>query len=76
MQFLRRPGFLLWFTIALNILLHAPFLHLPPCSIHVWRQCNTLAVARNFYEEDPNILRPRVDRRGESTGVTGMQFPA
>lgn len=64
------------FIIVLNILLHLPFINLPPCSIHVWRQCNTLAVTRNYYEEDSNILHPRVDRRGTTDGITGMQFPA
>ena len=44
--------------------------------LHVWRQCNTMAVARNFYEEGMDILRPRVDRRGSTDGVTGMQFPS
>ena len=62
--------------LLLNIIAHLPYLHLPPCSIHVRRQCNTLAVARNFFEEDNNILKPRVDRRYDSDGVTGMQFPA
>ncbi len=62
--------------LLLHIFTHLPFLSLPPCSIHVWRQCNTLAVARNFFEEDNNILQPRVDRRYDSDGVTGMQFPA
>ncbi len=49
---------------------------LPPQSIHVWRQCSTLAVARNLYEEGMNPLRPRIDQRFETDGVTGMQFPA
>ncbi|CAN5450778.1 hypothetical protein BH11BAC2_BH11BAC2_00730 [soil metagenome] len=66
---------MLYFTLLLNAVLHLPFVSLPPCSIHVWRQCNTLAVARNFHEEDANILKPRVDCRFESDGVTGMQFP-
>lgn len=35
-----------------------------------------MAVARNFYEGDMNILRPRVDRRNDTDGVTGMQFPS
>lgn len=61
--------------ISVNFLLHIPFVNLPPCSIHVWRQCNTLAVARNFANEDMNIFKPRVDRRHNTDGVTGMQFP-
>lgn len=68
-----------WFwplLIGLNFLLHAPFFQLPPSSLHVWRQCNTMAVARNFYEESMDILKPRVDRRNATDGVTGMQFPS
>lgn len=49
---------------------------MPPRGTHVWRQCITMAVARNFYQEDMNILRPRVDRREDTDGVTGMQFPS
>lgn len=68
-----------WFwplLLGLNFVLHAPFFNTPPHSIHTWRQANTMAVARNFYEEDMNILRPRVDRRNDTDGVTGMQFPS
>ncbi|MBG8554421.1 ArnT family glycosyltransferase [Hymenobacter guriensis] len=68
-----------WFwplLLGLNFLLHLPFFALPPNANHSWRQCNTMAVARNFAEESMNILRPRVDRRGTTDGVTGMQFPA
>jgi hypothetical protein len=32
-------------------------------------------VARNFLEEDANILYPRVDFGGEKPGITGMEFP-
>ncbi|WP_165822194.1 ArnT family glycosyltransferase [Hymenobacter edaphi] len=68
-----------WFwpvLLGLNFLVHLPFFGLPPKGAHSWRQCNTMAVARNLYEEGMNPLRPRVDRRGASDGVTGMQFPA
>lgn len=68
-----------WFwplLIGLNFVLHLPAFRLPPVALHVWRQCNTMAVARNFYEEDMNILKPRVDRRNDTDGVTGMQFPS
>jgi hypothetical protein len=68
-----------WFwplLLSLNFLLSAPFFGLAPASVHVWRQCNTMAVARNFYEESMNILRPRIDRRNDTDGVTGMQFPS
>lgn len=76
LDFERLPRWFWPVLLGLSFGLHAPFFQLPPSGAHVWRQCNTLAVARNFYEEDMNILRPRVDRRGTTDGVTGMQFPA
>ena len=68
-----------WFwplLLGLNFVLHVPAFRLPPTGIHTWRQCNTMAVTRNFYEEGMNILQPRVDRRNDTNGVTGMQFPS
>lgn len=65
--------FLLFFLV--NLLVHLPFLHLPPCGTHVWRQCNTLAMSRNFAEEGMNILEPKIDRRNETNGITGSHFP-
>lgn len=62
-------------AILLNIILHLPFINTAPHSVHVWRQCNTLAVARNFYEEDMNLFNTRVDNRGNSPGITGSHFP-
>lgn len=63
-------------AFIISALSHLPFLNLGPRSVHVWRQANTLAVARNFAQEDMDILNPRVDRRLDSNGVTGMQFPS
>lgn len=64
------------FAFLLSAISHLPFINLGPRSVHVWRQCNTLAVARNFYQEDMDIMNPRVDRRLDTDGVTGMQFPS
>lgn len=73
---LARRGRWLALVAALSLLAHLPFAGRPPGGTHVWRQCNTLAVARNFAEEEFNLLRPRVDRRYDTDGVTGMQFPS
>lgn len=62
-------------SITVFVLIHLVYINLPPCSIHVWRQCNTLAVAQNFHDESFNILEPRVDRRFEGDGITGTAFP-
>lgn len=62
-------------SITVFVLIHLVYINFPPCSIHVWRQCNTLAVAQNFHDESFNILEPRVDRRFEADGITGTAFP-
>ena len=60
--------------ILMQILSHFTYLKLPAVGNHVWRQCNTLAVARNYYQEDMNILYPRIDKRYHTNGITGPQF--
>ena len=62
--------------IALWLITHLPYMHLPACGNHVWRQCNTLAVAKNYADESMNLLEPRVDKRFDKSGITGPQFPA
>lgn len=66
----------LLFIISLQFALHLPYMHLAPRSIHLWRQCNTLAMARNFYEMEMNIFHPRVDHIKNTEGITGSQFPS
>lgn len=61
--------------VMLFVALHAPRITMPPLDEHSWRQVDTAAVARNFQYESPNILLPRVDIRGQLSGITGMEFP-
>jgi hypothetical protein len=42
---------------------------------HSWRQADTAAIARNFSEERLNILYPRIDWRGATTGEVECEFP-
>ena len=63
------------FSCLLFVVLHIFFVKLPPCGNHVWRQSNTLAIAKNFHQENMNILLPRIDKRYDHTGVTGTNFP-
>jgi len=67
---------ILLIAFIISALSHIPFINLGPRSVHAWRQCNTLAVARNFHQESMDIMNPRVDRRLDTNGVTGMQFPS
>ncbi len=62
--------------MLLVVLTHLPYMKLPAVGNHVWRQCNTLAVAKNYADESMNLLEPRVDKRFDKSGVTGPQFPA
>lgn len=65
------------FCILLGIyfLVHLHGITNPPLDLHSWRQADTAAVARNFQEESPNLLMPRIDMRGQNSGITGMEFP-
>ena len=63
-------------TIASTVLLHVFFIDMPPKSMHLWRQSHTLAVTRNFFEEEMNPMHPRVDNRFDTDGITGSQFPS
>lgn len=49
----------------------------PPIEVsHNWRQTTSLMVARNFYQQNNNILYPTLDETGEKPGIVGMEFPA
>jgi hypothetical protein len=65
---------LLIVLMLVQVISHVAYLKLPAVGNHVWRQCNTLAVARNYYQEDMNILYPRIDKRYHTNGITGPQF--
>ena len=70
-----RPIILIVVLLLLHTLLHFKYLDLPPVGFHQWRQTQTLSVARNFYEEGMNVFQPRVDNRGQYSGITGVEFP-
>ncbi len=40
-----------------------------------WRQADTAAIARNFFEEEGGLLYPRVDWRGATPGYAETNFP-
>jgi hypothetical protein len=75
-KLISHKAYILSAICALSFLAHLPFINIPPSSVHAWRQCNTLAVARNFAEEEMDIFHPRIDRRFDGDGITGMQFPS
>lgn len=65
---------LIIFICLVQLITHINYLKVPASGHHVWRQCNTLAVARNYAEVDMNILYPRIDKNYGTDGITGPQF--
>lgn len=64
------------FWIVVFFLVRMYGITMPPLEIgHNWRQTDGMMIARNFYEQDANILYPRVDVAGEKTGIVGCEFP-
>jgi hypothetical protein len=61
--------------LAAFVAAHVPFLLFPLGGVHAQRQADTFAIARNLVVESFDPLRPRVDARGDASGVTGMEFP-
>jgi hypothetical protein len=46
-----------------------------PIGVHSWRQSDTAAVARNYYEEGYRFAFPRIDWRAGGPGHVEMEFP-
>ena len=47
----------------------------PFLDLQTWRQADTAAIARNYYEEGFDFFHPRVDWRGDTPGYVEMEFP-
>lgn len=70
-----KPAYLLLGFIILGIVLHWGIWNQELFGIHEWRQTQTMQVVENFATEDHNILNPRVNSRGDGTGIFRMEFP-
>lgn len=64
------------FLCLFQTVIHLPYVNKPAMGTHVWRQCNTLSIARNYHEEDMRIWLPRIDKRYHFPGTTGPSFTA
>lgn len=63
------------FFILIWFLLHLVGITRPPIEpSHSWRQAYTAMVAKNFYENGPNILYPEVDYMGPGREVSASEF--
>lgn len=66
----------LWAILLLGLGLRLIAVDQPLIDRQAWRQTDTAAIARNYYEEACNLLWPRVDWRGTTPGYVEMNFPA
>ncbi len=55
--------------------LHFKSFSLELVGIHAWRQTQTQTHILNFAYEDANILNPRINNRGDESGIQRMEFP-
>jgi hypothetical protein len=69
----------LGFILVFGFCARASTYRSPLLDHHAWRQADTAAIARNFYREEFNLLRPQIDWRGARTDgyvETGLELPA
>lgn len=65
----------LWGILLLGLALRLIELQAPLIDGQAWRQADSGAVARNFYQEGYDLFHPRVDWRGDTPGYVEMNFP-
>lgn len=69
------PRLLLLGSLIGHFLLHMRHFRLDLFGFHAWRQCQTVATAVSFYEEDFRLWNPRRDCRGNGEELFRMEFP-
>ncbi|MBI4546849.1 MAG: glycosyltransferase family 39 protein [Ignavibacteriae bacterium] len=72
-NWLSKYGILLIVFLALIVrLYHIDF---PVAGFQAWRQADTAAMARNFYEQGFNFFYPQIDWGGNTDGYVETEFP-
>ena len=63
--------------IIFQIILHIPYMNLPPMGQHTWRQVMGLSTAKNYYTEKNSFLYPAQDVRVnlQDKGIIYFEFP-
>ncbi len=71
-----RQSPVLWVAVILllGVVLRASQLTLPPVDYHSWRQTETAALARNYFEEGYRLFYPTVDWRGVTPGYVESEL--
>ncbi len=61
--------------LFLALLLRLYHISFPIAGWHSWRQSDTAAMSRNFYENGYNLLYPQIDWGGNTPGYVESEFP-
>lgn len=69
-----RPGLII-LILAAAFAIRLINIDSPPVGFHSWRQSDTAAMARNFYENRYNFLYPQIDWGGVTSGYVESEFP-
>ncbi len=64
-----------WLVIVTGFILRIINLNLPIVGVHSWRQADTSAMARHFYQNNTPIWLPQIDWSGASNGFVESEFP-
>ena len=67
--FIRKKRILFFLIPLLSLFMHFHVFKLDLIGYHVWRQTQTQSNVENFYNEDFNILNPRINSRGDGNGI-------
>jgi 4-amino-4-deoxy-L-arabinose transferase-like glycosyltransferase len=65
----------IFILLALSLALRIYGLRAPIIGVHSWRQADTAAMARNFYENGYRFSYPQIDWGGDSKGYVEAEFP-
>jgi 4-amino-4-deoxy-L-arabinose transferase-like glycosyltransferase len=67
--------YIIYFILFLACILRLYHIDFPVAGWHSWRQADTAAMARNFYENNFNLFYPQIDWGGNTSGVVESEFP-
>jgi hypothetical protein len=70
----RSVGLILFGLVLVGVIARLYHIEVPLFDWHVYRQHDTAAMARNFFDGPMNILYPTVDWRGASPGFVEVEF--
>ena len=65
----------LWIVLSVGLTVRLIEIDAPLIDHQAWRQTDTAAIARNFFQEEFNIFYPRIDWRGTTPGYVETNFP-